>query len=184
MNNVSKNEYLSKIKPRYQKAKKLDKVTILDEFCSVCGYNRKYAIRKLNAKDPPKNKYKYRKRGPKTKYDHPDIERVLRSIWVKTNLPCSKRLKVILAIWLPHYPYYIPAEMENALLETNRSKQLDIYANIQSYIFDINRPLNPASHVHISEWVYLVRQAHMPDLKGVSYNPMKIIECWNWYWED
>ena len=117
MNNVSKNEYLAKIKPRYQKATKLEKEKILDEFCSVCGYNRKYAIRKLNAKDPQKNKYEYHKRGPRRKYGHPDIERILKSIWVKTNLPCSKRLKEILAIWLPHYPYYISDKIEKALLE-------------------------------------------------------------------
>ena len=117
MSNESKNEYLAKIKPRYQKATKLEKVTILDEFCSVCGYNRKYAVRKLNTKDPPKNKYEYRKRGPKSKYNHPYIEKILRTIWINTNLPCSKRLKAILTIWLPYYPYYIPADIEKALLE-------------------------------------------------------------------
>jgi hypothetical protein len=117
MNNVSKNEYLAKIKPRYQKASKLEKEKILDEFCSVCGYNRKYAIRKLNAKDPQKYKYEHRKRGPKRKYCHPDIEKVLKYIWVKTNLPCSKRLKEILSIWLPYYPYYISDKTENSLLK-------------------------------------------------------------------
>jgi uncharacterized protein YueI len=121
MSNESKNEYLSKIKPRYMKASKLEKEKILDEFCSTCGYNRKYAIRKLNAKDPPKYKYEYRKRGPKSKYDHPDIEKVLQTIWINTNLPCSKRLKVILQIWLPYYPKYISDQTENALLEISPS---------------------------------------------------------------
>jgi len=92
MRNESKNDYLRKIKPRYLKVSKLEKEKILDEFCLTCGYNLKYAIRKLNAKDPPKNKYEYRKRGPKSKYDHPDIDKVLRTIWINTNLPCSKRL--------------------------------------------------------------------------------------------
>lgn len=117
MSNESKNDYLSKIKPRYQKATKLEKEKILNEFCIVCGYNRKYAIRKLNAKDPPKHRYEYRKRGPKRKYNHPDIEKILKKIWINTNLPCSKRLKVILHIWLPHYPYYIPEEIEKSLLK-------------------------------------------------------------------
>jgi hypothetical protein len=67
MSNESKNEYLAKIKPRYQKATKLEKSIILDELCSVCAYNRKYAIRRLNANIPPKNKYEYHKRGPKSK---------------------------------------------------------------------------------------------------------------------
>src|SRR3972149_8214496 len=104
MSNSAKNEYLAKIKPRYQNATKAEKEIILDEFCSVCSYNRKYAIRKLNLKNPSKNQYEYRKRGPKRKYQHSDIEKVLRSIWANTNLPCSKRLKAILPIWLPHYP--------------------------------------------------------------------------------
>jgi ribosomal protein L37E len=90
MNNESKNEYLAKIKPRYQKAAKLEKVTILDEFCSTCGYNRKYAIRKFNAKNPPKNKYEYGKRGPRKKYGHPDIEIVLKSMWEKLIYPVQK----------------------------------------------------------------------------------------------
>jgi hypothetical protein len=117
MSNESKNDYLSMIRPRYLKATKMEKEIILDEFCTVCGYNRKYAIRKLNANDPPKHRYEYRKSGPKRKYNHPDIEKILKTIWVKTNLPCSKRLKVILHIWLPHYPYYIPEEIEKALLK-------------------------------------------------------------------
>jgi len=73
--------------------------------------------------------------------------------------------------------------MNDAIKETNRTKQLEIYRNIQSYIFDVNRPLTPASHIHISGWVYKVQQAHLPDLKGVNYNVMKIIECWDWYKE-
>lgn len=116
MSNESKNDYLTKIKPRYQKATKLEKETILNEFCSVCGYNRKYAIRKLNAKDPPKNKYEYRKRGPKRAYNHPDIIKIIKYLWIATNLPCSKRLKAIIPIWLPHYPFYITEDIEAALL--------------------------------------------------------------------
>ena len=121
MSNESKNDYSEKIKPRYQKATKLEKVTILDEFCSVCGYNRKYAIRKLNAKDPPKNKYEYRKRGPKRTYNHPDIIKVIKYLWIATNLPCSKRLQAIIPIWLPHYPYYLPDDIETALLNISPS---------------------------------------------------------------
>ena len=48
---MSKNErqaYLKAIRTRYRRARKKIKVTILDEFCSVCGHNRKYAIRLLN----------------------------------------------------------------------------------------------------------------------------------------
>ena len=39
--------YLVAIRKRYQAASKTTKATILDEFCAVCGYHRKSAIRLL-----------------------------------------------------------------------------------------------------------------------------------------
>jgi len=48
---MGKNErqaYLKAIRFRYYRAGKKATVTILDEFCAVCGYHRKYAIRLLN----------------------------------------------------------------------------------------------------------------------------------------
>jgi len=116
MSNTSRHEYLQTIQPRYIKANKLEKNKILDEFCSVCGYNRKYAIRLLNQKSPPKSDWEKHKRGPKKKYNHPDIVKVLTKIWISTNLPCSKRLKTILPLWLPHYPYHMTEQVKQALL--------------------------------------------------------------------
>ena len=43
----SRREYLEAIRLRYYRSSKKDKAVILDEFCSICGYNRKYAIRLL-----------------------------------------------------------------------------------------------------------------------------------------
>jgi len=48
---MGKNErqaYLKAIRLRYRRAGKKGKATILDEFCAVCDYHRKYAIRILN----------------------------------------------------------------------------------------------------------------------------------------
>jgi ABC-type oligopeptide transport system substrate-binding subunit len=73
--------------------------------------------------------------------------------------------------------------MESAIKEINRTKQLEIYGNIQSYIFDVNRPLTPASHAHISGWAYKVHQIHDRDLKGVNYNTMQLLEIENWYYK-
>lgn len=115
MSNTSRSEYLESIKPRYRKANKNEKKIIIDEFCIVCGYNRKYAIRLLNQKSTPKNDWEKRKRGPKKKYDHPDIIKILTRIWSVTNLPCSKRLKVIIPLWLPYYPYHITEKVKEAL---------------------------------------------------------------------
>jgi len=44
MDNKAKESYRQLIQPRYQRAMKKIKQRILDEFYSVCGYNRKYAI--------------------------------------------------------------------------------------------------------------------------------------------
>ncbi len=44
---TAKREYLEGIRPRYQRAGKREKGLILDEFCEVCGYDRKHAIRLL-----------------------------------------------------------------------------------------------------------------------------------------
>ena len=56
---MGKNErqaYLKAIRTRYRRAGKKTKVTILNEFCAVCGYHRKYAIRLLNQRGNPKTK--------------------------------------------------------------------------------------------------------------------------------
>ena len=54
MSNESKQEYLLSIKQRYKKSSKKEKQKILDEFCSTCNYNRKYAIRILNNNEEKK----------------------------------------------------------------------------------------------------------------------------------
>ena len=48
MGRREKQAYLEAIRNRYHKAKRADKGKILDEFCSVCGYQRKYVIRLLS----------------------------------------------------------------------------------------------------------------------------------------
>ncbi len=68
----SKRQYLQTIRLRYKYATRDQKSHILDEFCSVCGYNRKYAIWLLNANGTKKTKIK-NKAGRKPIYDHPDI---------------------------------------------------------------------------------------------------------------
>jgi ribosomal protein L33 len=40
----SKREYLGTIYKRYRHARRAEKKMILEKFCKICGYNRKYAI--------------------------------------------------------------------------------------------------------------------------------------------
>jgi hypothetical protein len=118
MSNAAKKEYLLSIRSRYSHASRLEKRQILDEFCRVCDYNRKYALRILNQLSPSKSSSSPRtaKRGPKSRYDNPEILEVLKYLWRLTNLPCSKRLKAIIHLWLPYYPYYLPDAVSEALL--------------------------------------------------------------------
>jgi len=54
MGGKSRWDYLKAIYSRYKKVSKPLRARILDEFCQVCGYNRKYAIRLLNGPAPQK----------------------------------------------------------------------------------------------------------------------------------
>jgi len=101
-----KREYLEAIRSRYHRAGKLEKKTILDEFCLVCEYNRKYAIRVLKNVSPNVHKLRRSKPGRPSKYHDPVIFDVLQKVWQVMNLPCSKRLKAALPLWLPYYEQY------------------------------------------------------------------------------
>lgn len=100
MSKNSRREYLLSIKKRYISSRKLEKKTILDEFCNSCGYNRKYAIRKLNSSIKQRVVEKFVR---KKKYDNEELMNFLIKTWKASNLPCGKRLKPIIEIWLPKY---------------------------------------------------------------------------------
>ena len=98
----SKKEYIETIVDRYKKATRKQKTLILDEFCSTLHFHRKHAIRSLK-KFKCFRKTQKNKRGRKPIYAHPAILKPLKKIWLTANLPCSKRLKPILPLWLPGY---------------------------------------------------------------------------------
>ncbi|MBY8989296.1 MAG: ABC transporter substrate-binding protein [Candidatus Lokiarchaeota archaeon] len=72
--------------------------------------------------------------------------------------------------------------LETASALTNSTERQEVYMDIQSYIYDITRT-TPASYTHIPGWVFLIQQVHKTDLKGVGYNVMAMLDCWNWYKE-
>ena len=59
----SKREYLLAIWGRYQRVGRRFKSKILDEFCTVCGYTRKYAISLLSSKPRRRKKKRPAKRA-------------------------------------------------------------------------------------------------------------------------
>jgi hypothetical protein len=100
---MGKNErraYLKAIRPRYRRARKKVKATILDEFCSVCGYNRKYAIRLLGQRVKTTKK---KRSGPKPIYASVELLTALKHIWFASDQMCSKKLKAAIPLWLPFY---------------------------------------------------------------------------------
>jgi hypothetical protein len=112
--------YLKAIYPRYRKASKALKSRILDEFCRVCGYHRKYAIGKLRLSAKP-SVARTARRHPKT-YD-PAVLRIVAVIWEAANYPWSARLKEILRLWLPWVKQHFPLtpEIEKKLLRISPS---------------------------------------------------------------
>ncbi len=100
---MGKNErhaYLKAIRSRYRRAGNKTKVTILNEFCAVCGYHRKYAIRLLNQRGKLKTK---QRAGRKPIYAAPEFLTALKCIWFASDQMCSKKLKAAIPLWLPFY---------------------------------------------------------------------------------
>lgn len=102
-----KKAYFKEIRTRYKKSTRQQKATILDEFCSVCHYNRKYAIRLLKTTQKKKRK----RPGQKPRYDSQNLLKPLKTIWFASDQVCSKKLKIVIRDWLPHY------EKEQGLLD-------------------------------------------------------------------
>ncbi|MEY3202295.1 MAG: hypothetical protein RIR70_1845, partial [Pseudomonadota bacterium] len=89
MGKQEKVAYLKAIRGRYKKADRAGKGKILDEFCAVCGYARKYALRLLNRAE---RKVAVAKPGRPSRYAREEIMTPLRAIWLATDQMASKRL--------------------------------------------------------------------------------------------
>lgn len=103
MSKKSRQEYLLEIRERYAKSGKEEKKKMLDEFCKVCGYHRKYALKLLNKIPKDKVNQERKKTGPKFKYHEKAVIDFIRTLWIRSNLICSKRLKAAIPAWLPWY---------------------------------------------------------------------------------
>ena len=119
----SKKEYLEAIVPRYRKASAQQKSKILDEFCQTYPCHRKHAIRLLNHYKRF-TKPKRKKRGRPSRYKKFSVLKPLIRIWHAAQRPCSKRLKVILPLWLPSYAQefgILAPKVAKALLDISAS---------------------------------------------------------------
>jgi hypothetical protein len=124
MGTKSKWEYFRAIYQRYRKASLSVKTQILEEFCHVCGYNRKYAIAKLNGPAPQfKPPAKRQRRSPT--YTAQALV-ILQALWEASGYPWSVRLKALLPLWLPWVKkrYSLTPKIEHQLLSIS-ARQID-----------------------------------------------------------
>src|SRR5258707_15596780 len=98
MGQKSKKEYLLAIWDRSQRVGRRFKSKILDAFCSVCGYTRKYAIAVLRRKPVQQTN----KPGPRPKYDAKALG-PLNAISLPSEQKGSTRLTTALPRWLQFY---------------------------------------------------------------------------------
>jgi hypothetical protein len=98
MSHELKREYLKSIRERYKNSNRSKKSVILDEFCAVCGYARKYAIAVLNGRIEPCDR---KPRGRQVKYTVEVVFHLAR-LWKAMGMPGSVKLKAGLPEWLEY----------------------------------------------------------------------------------
>ncbi len=122
MSHQARWEYLKAIHARYHDAPRPLKRKILDEFCQVTGYHRKYAIRLLHgaARSRP-----VPRRGRRATYGVQLIS-VLAAVWQAAGCPWSVRLKALLPLWIPwaRQRFRLTPPLEQALLAIS-PRQMD-----------------------------------------------------------
>jgi len=89
---------LQSYRREYRKADRERRSGLLDEFCSMTGYHRKYAINLLNRRGEGATEKPGRRR--RVTYSDQSI-RILEVIWKASGHPWSVRLKALLPLWLP-----------------------------------------------------------------------------------
>lgn len=125
MGSKTKWEYFKAIYQRYHKASLSVKTKILEEFCQICGYNRKYAIAKLNGPAPQVKAPAKRSRRRSPTYSSQALA-ILQTIWEAAGYPWSVRLKALLPLWLPWVKnrYCLTPQIQRQLLSIS-ARQID-----------------------------------------------------------
>ena len=134
MSPTAKYEVIKRIVTRYRTAIKKYKTPILDEFCAICGYSRKYAIWKLNHYNFNKLK---RKPGKPSKYNTQRIMEALKQIWISSDFACGKRLKEM----IPHWINFVDDldDYEHSLLLAMSAATIDRILKHYRVKFDLKR---------------------------------------------
>jgi hypothetical protein len=111
----TRQEVVDRLRSKYQNAGRPYRRKLIDELCSVGGYERKYAIKILNGQRPgPRGR---RRGGSRARYG-PAETQVVAVIWKLGDYPCGKRLRAMLPLWLPAY------EQRHGVLSADRRQKL------------------------------------------------------------
>lgn len=96
----SRQEVVEGIRKKYQGAGWAYRSQLVGQLCTVCGYERKYAIKVLTGNRPgPRG----RRRGGGHGVYGPSETDVIAGIWKVSDYPCGKRLAAMMVYWLPSY---------------------------------------------------------------------------------
>ena len=107
---------LEKCRKEYKAAPtRQEKSMLLDEFCRISGYHRKYA-NKLLSQPCCGGKAAVARPKRSTSYSTKSLE-VIAYIWEKAGHPCSQRLKPMLPQWLSKAQKHIPGLTEEVKAE-------------------------------------------------------------------
>ena len=90
-------EALRTYRQRYGEADRAMRSKLLDEFCAMTGYHRKYAVALLNRPEGAGDEA----RRPRGATYSAAAMRVIEAVWRAAGYPWSERLKAMLPLWLP-----------------------------------------------------------------------------------
>lgn len=85
---------------RYQRRSRAERRQLLDEFCEMTGYERKYALKLLHGKRPGPSRSAAARKGRGAVYGAAELTVIL-PVWEAAGEPCGKRLAALLPFWLP-----------------------------------------------------------------------------------
>jgi hypothetical protein len=125
---------LRETQERYRKSSKKEKGQLLEQFCTLTGYQRTYASRLLHRKLQGSRSAAARKKRKRPLYYGPEVAEPLRKIWAVMDGICGKRL----APFLPEILHKLESCGELQLDPQVREKLLAISAST------IDRLLGPS----------------------------------------
>jgi transposase InsO family protein len=159
----------------YMQASRRERTAVLNEFCRLSRYHRKYAIALLrqpadDAVGPPR-----RRRGPT--YSGAAV-RVIAAIWTAAGYPWSQRLKALLPLWLPWARGHLPgltADLERPILAIS-ARQMDrrlapLKRRLKRRLYGRTKPGVLLKHqipVHAEPWA--VAEAGYAEIDLVSHS--------------